>query len=499
MLAASTLAFACSGCSSSGSGTAGTGGTSGASTGPSSSGGTAQTGRGGGSGSDAAAGGNGGAQTGGSVGAGGSTTAVGGAILGSGGATAASGGVYATGGATVGDQGGTTGSAGATGAGGKPATGGSIGPAGSGGTSSRGGSTGAGGAGGTSGGAGGGAGGANGGGTGTSCSGPVATFSGALADGIAFKDTDGKPVNAHGGGIIQVGDTFYMHGEYFPPGATDNNFHGVEMYSSKDLATWKNEGIILEEGAGPEIATGRKGERPHIIKCPSSGEFVLTMHAASNDYQTDKEVVYATSSVVNGKYAYKGPLTNAAGTLAEHSDMSAVVDKGKAYVITESGHVYTLAEDCHSWLTDQTFSAVNVPSDLGLDKPGGGESPTVFRAGDTLYWIASQKTGWRANDNVYATAPSMTGPWTNQGLIAPSGEKTWLSQATWVTPVAGCKSTVYVYWGDHWYGTQDTTAPGKHNDQTTYVFQPIVFSGTKISLPTYLDSWQLDVGAGTWR
>jgi hypothetical protein len=290
-----------------------------------------------------------------------------------------------------------------------------------------------------------------------------------------------------------------MHGEYFPPGGTDNDFHGVEMYSSKDLATWKNEGIILEEGAGPEIATGRKGERPHIVKCPSSGEFVLFMHAASNDYQTDKEVVYATSSTVNGKYAYKGPLTNASGTRAEHSDMSAVVDKGKAYVITESGHVYTLAEDCHSWLTDQAFSAVNVPSDLGLDKPGGGESPTVFRAGDTLYWIASQKTGWRANDNVYATASAMTGPWTNQGLIAPSGEKTWLSQSTWVTPVVGCKGTVYVYWGDHWYGTEDTTAPGKHNDQTTYVFQPIVFSGTKISLPTYLNPWKLDVGAGTYQ
>lgn len=32
----------------------------------------------------------------------------------------------------------------------------------------------------------------------------------------------------------------------------------------------------------------------------------------------------------------------------------------------------------------------------------------------------------------------------------------------------------------------------------TYVFQPLVFNGIKISMPTYLASWKLDVGAGTW-
>jgi hypothetical protein len=55
-----------------------------------------------------------------------------------------------------------------------------------------------------------------------------------------------------------------------------------------------------------------------------------------------------------------------------------------------------------------------------------------------------------------------------------------------------------VYWGDHWYGNQDTTAPGLHNEFAGYVFQPLVFNGTKISLPTYLATWSLDLGAGTW-
>lgn len=339
-------------------------------------------------------------RTGGTSGAGG--------IVGSGGTTAmgggtGQGGAIATGGATVTpDATSADGSAnvaatdlpltkpdsatvqdGAGGTGGTTATGGSSGTGGKGTISGSGGTLGTGGSG------------AAPGCTGAAGSGPIGTISGELATGIVFKDTDGKLVNAHGGGIIQVCDTFYMHGEYFLSTTTDNNFNGFSMYSSKDLATWKNEGIILPQQASGELGPNRKGERPHIIKCPSTGEFVLYAHAADSTYQVDKEVVYATSPSVNGKYTYKGPLTNASGMTASHSDMSAYADETGAYVITESGHVYTLASDCHSWLSDKSV-AVNCTS-------GGSESPTVFKAGGIYYWIGSNKTGWRANNNFYST------------------------------------------------------------------------------------------------
>ena len=40
--------------------------------------------------------------------------------------------------------------------------------------------------------------------------------------------------------------------------------------------------------------------------------------------------------------------------------------------------------------------------------------------------------------------------------------------------------------------------PGQHNSLATYVFQPLVFTGNLILLPTYEVSWRLDAGAGTW-
>lgn len=63
------------------------------------------------------------------------------------------------------------------------------------------------------------------------------------------------------------------------------------MYSSKDLATWKNEGIILPQQPSGLLSPDRKGERPHIIDCPSTKEFVLYAHAADTTYQADTEVV----------------------------------------------------------------------------------------------------------------------------------------------------------------------------------------------------------------
>ena len=244
----------------------------------------------------------------GGSGVGGSTTGSGGSgqggsTLGSGG-TVNSGGISSSGGKSTG-SGGTSNSGGTFPSGGVVTTGGSST---AGGVDGKGGSS------------------ATGGSTGTSTcgavagSGPVGTLTdpgpGSTGDvsppnppGITFKDTDGDLVNAHGGGIIRVCDTFYLHGEYFLSTTTDNDFNGFSMYSSKDLATWKKEGdkgIILPQQSSGQLGPNRKGERPHIIKCPATGEFVLYAHAADTTYQADKEVVYATSPTVNGSVQLQG-------------------------------------------------------------------------------------------------------------------------------------------------------------------------------------------------
>ena len=68
-----------------------------------------------------------------------------------------------------------------------------------------------------------------------------------IKPGQPWLDTDGNRIQAHGGSIISVGDTFYWYGENKEKTTGENNiWHwGVRCYSSKDMYNWKNEGIII--------------------------------------------------------------------------------------------------------------------------------------------------------------------------------------------------------------------------------------------------------------
>ena len=459
------------------SGAAGVAGTTGAAgtTGVAGTTETGAAGRGGAAGSAAGTGGSGGGGAGGAAGTTGSA--------GRGGTGGAAG---TTGNA---DRGGSGGAAGTAGSGGRGGTGGAAGTTGSGGR-------GGGGTGGTTGSAG------TNGCASTPASGPVGTFKDPVTatnisppnpPGISLKDTDGNLVNAHGGGIIKVCDTFYLHGEYFLSTTTDNNFNGFAMYSSKDLATWKNEGLILPQQSSGELGPNRKGERPHIIQCPATGEFVLYAHAADTTYQADKEVVYATSSTVNGQYTYKGTLKNAGGTPDHPQRHERVRRRQQRLRAHRERHTST------RWPAIATAGRRRTSTRQVNGTTGGIEAPTVFKAGSTYYWIGSDKTGWRANDDFYSTAPAMTGPWTYQGYLAPQGKLTWMTQSTWVMPIAGSQGTTYVY-----LGRPLVRQPGHVRARaSTTTWRPTSFSRSssterKIGLPTYQVSWKLDVGAGTW-
>lgn len=93
-----------------------------------------------------------------------------------------------------------------------------------------------------------------------------------LKPGEAWRDTEGQPIQAHGGGVIRVGERFYWFGEN-KNGPTINDgervdFIGVFVYSSTDLVNWKNEGLALpavkDDPASP-LHTSRIGARPKIV------------------------------------------------------------------------------------------------------------------------------------------------------------------------------------------------------------------------------------------
>ncbi|MBL9208566.1 MAG: hypothetical protein JNN01_26015, partial [Opitutaceae bacterium] len=74
--------------------------------------------------------------------------------------------------------------------------------------------------------------------------------------GAVWKDTAGRPINAHGGGLLWHDGTYYWYGEiksgltWLPKvnkswGGTRVIAGGVSVYASKDLVNWTDVGVAL--------------------------------------------------------------------------------------------------------------------------------------------------------------------------------------------------------------------------------------------------------------
>src|SRR5438552_19051588 len=87
-----------------------------------------------------------------------------------------------------------------------------------------------------------------------------------ISPGTAWKDTQGHPIQAHGGGMIKVGATYYWFGEDKTGESQDNAvFQNVPCYSSTDLAHWTFEANELTRQASGDLGPNRVIERPKVV------------------------------------------------------------------------------------------------------------------------------------------------------------------------------------------------------------------------------------------
>lgn len=297
----------------------------------------------------------------------------------------------------------------------------------------------------------------------------------AIYSGIPWFDQNGNIVSAHGANIIKEKDKFYLFGEAH---INDSNaFAGFNCYSSKDLYNWNFENIALPVQESGKLGLNRVGERVKVMKCLKTNEYVMYMHVDSLTYK-DQFVGYAVSKEIKGPYEFKGPVLFE-GKPIKKWDMGTFQDHdGSGYILVHGGEIYKLSDDYKS-VTEKVNENITT----------GFESPTLFRKDDTYYFIGSHLTSWEKNDNYYYTSNSLKGPWISQGLIAPANTLTWNSQSTFVLPITGTKETTFMFMGDRW------SFP-KQASSATYVWQPLVISGTSISIPNYKEAWQIDISSG---
>jgi hypothetical protein len=328
--------------------------------------------------------------------------------------------------------------------------------------------------------------------------------------GQLWPDTNGVHINAHGGGILYYNNTYYWFGEHKTEGRRGNNaWVGVHCYSSKDLYTWKTEGVALPvvlDDPAHDIAAGCIIERPKVIYNAKTKKFVMWFHLElrGQGYNAARAGV-AISDHPAGPYTYLYSLRPNAGIWPDNvteqdkqpgpdnllardfkagqmsRDMTLFVDDdGKAYHLYSAEENYTLNI---SLLTDDYL------------KPAGKyvrilprrhlEGPAIFKRNGIYYLIASECTGWNPNPAHSAWVKSIWGPWEELGnpCIGEGKETTYESQSTYVLPVAG-KKDAFIFMADRW-------RPGNAIDGR-YVWLPVEFRDEKPIL-RWRNAWDLSV------
>ncbi|SES23965.1 family 43 glycosylhydrolase [Pedobacter rhizosphaerae] len=292
----------------------------------------------------------------------------------------------------------------------------------------------------------------------------------AIHSGVPLVDDKGNTLSAHGACIIKEGRRYYLFGEKHSD--TSNAFEGFNCYSSADLISWKFERLALPRQTSGKLGPKRIGERAKVMKSPETGEYVMFMHVDTLGY-TDQFIGYATSSSITGPYQFRGPLLFN-GQAIRKWDMGTFQDHdGSGYLLIHGGEIYKLSADYKS-----------IVKKVNGNMTPGFESPAMLKKDNVYYFLGSDLTSWERNDNYYYTSNKLSGPWIKKGFFSPPGTLTWNSQTTFVLPIISAKDTMFMFMGDRWSYPKQASA-------ATYVWQPLSFIDTNLSMSEWYDSWRI--------
>lgn len=301
-----------------------------------------------------------------------------------------------------------------------------------------------------------------------------------VTSGTQVTDTSGALVQAHGGGVIKVGTYYYWFGE---DRNTDNTFKYVSAYRSTDLKNWEFRHHVLTQATDPELATANI-ERPKVVYNATTGQFVMWMHKESATDYSEARAAVATSSTVDGNYAYKGSFRPLGTHMSRDITLFTDTD-GTAYMASAANENYDL--QIYRLTADYTAIASLVANPW----PGGHrEAPALFKRGSVYFMLTSGATGWSANQQQYATATSLAGPWSAMQNVGDS--TAFNSQTAYVLPVQGTSGTSYLYLGDRWGNSFGRTV----ND-SRYVWLPLTFPTSTSMAMSWYPQTTVDTAAGT--
>ncbi len=296
-----------------------------------------------------------------------------------------------------------------------------------------------------------------------------------IKPGEIWPDDKGNHIQAHGGGIIKRGHTYYWFGEDRGRDL-DPKMRYVSCYSSKDLVNWRFRNRVIRLYDPENFGEGWVLERPKVFYNPKTQKYVMYMHVDDVQYRVAR-VGVAISDKVDGDYKYLGsfrPLGHESRDIGQFID-----DDGAAYLIFEDRPFgFRIAKLSNDYLTVEKHVCL-----IPMAMEGGA----LIRYKGLYYVIGSALTGWTPNPNKYATAPSLEGPWSEFKDIAPPERKTYGSQSTMMLKIVGTHTTTVIFMGDIWRP--------KSQWDSRYLWMPLEIGDGSLRLPEPKE-WTLNVVTG---
>jgi hypothetical protein len=296
-----------------------------------------------------------------------------------------------------------------------------------------------------------------------------------IQPGAVWPDDRGSHIQAHGGGILKFGDTFYWFGE--DRARTNGQSHRyVSCYASTNLAQWTFRNQVVKLADPENLGPGWVFERPKVFYNTPTKKFVMYAHLDDGRYQLAR-VAVLTCDTVDGDYQYLKsfrPLGHESRDIGQFVD-----DDGTAYLVFEDRpngfHIAKLSDD---------YLAVEKDICLVSEHMEGG---AIVHYNGLYYSIGSALTGWSPNPNKYATAKSLAGPWSKFKDLAPPATKTYGSQSTLLLKITGTKTNCVIFMGDKW-------KPAAQWD-SRYLWMPVEIGDGNLRL-TEPREWTLDAATG---
>lgn len=338
-----------------------------------------------------------------------------------------------------------------------------------------------------------------------------------LPNGGIWPDDMGRHINAHGGGILKQGDTYYWYGQFMVDGDAGNRAQvGVSCYSSKNLLDWKYEGIALPVSNDPnsDIVKNSIIERPKVIYNAKTKKYVMWFHLELLDqgYKAARCGV-AVSDYPTGPFTYLRSLRPNAGYYAlnateyhRRSDnypvetaftggvLPAPIDEGNMNIhgrdmaggqmsrdmnlfVDTDGRAYLI----HASEENSTLHIARLTEDY-LDTDGNyvrlfpgrfHEAPAMFKRDGKYYMITSGCTGWAPNAARSMCADEILGEWHELGnpCVGDDADLTFHGQSTYVLQVGEGADADYIFMADRW--TPENAIDGR------YIWLPISFGGER--------------------